>query len=211
MAKIARGLLEQPAPEPDGEDELRLFFDYLGGDFAAVGDRLDAVEARATNPDDRLRWLCLRAQILIGRGDLDRARGVAEYVARASRPQSYAIEDTPLGPAMTPIPSPAGDWSRDLAQAIADAAARRSRARAGANPDEDADGPPSGVWEAFDRRGIDARPQLPFAPDDDDENEAIEEFDPARFGNGVINVVPPRPRFVEPPPKPVAPPPAPRL
>jgi len=212
MAKIARGLLAQPSPEADDEAELRMFFDYLGGDFAAAGDRLDAVEARSADPDARLRWLCLRAQILIGRGDLDRARGITEYVARSTRPQSYTFEDTPLGPASTAIPNPAGGWSRDLSRALDDATSRRSRSRTAANPDDGDEGEtiPSGVWEGLDGRVIDARPRFPFAPDDDGGDADDDGFDPSRLG-GRIHVVPPQPRFVDPPSRPVAPPPAPRL
>ncbi|MDR3618155.1 MAG: hypothetical protein P4L85_02305 [Paludisphaera borealis] len=221
LAKIANGLLNQPAPadardEPTSQAELRLFFDYLRGDYSAADARLAAVEARAADPETRLRWLCLRAQILIGQGELERARGLVDYVARATRPQSHEIEDTPLGPVMSTIPNPASDWSNDLAQTLHDGALRRSRSQlVGGMADGEGieNFTPPGVWEALDGRVLDARPQFPFAPNE--QGDAGEGFDAARFGGRML-VTPPRPRFTEPPmpnEPPVQPtaPPAPRL
>jgi WD40-like Beta Propeller Repeat len=209
LAKIAQGLIDQPLPadahdqpaketETAMQDELRLFFDYLRGDYPAAESRLGAVESRTDDPDDRLRLLCLRSQILFGQGEVERARGIATYVDRATRPLTHAIEDTPLGPVMTSNPNLRSEWSNELTQSLNDTAVRRLRNQLGGdmpNP-EGLESTAPGVWEVLDPRLGAPQPRFPFAPGDRD--EAVEGLDPAQFG-GRMPVIPPRPRFAPPP------------
>lgn len=215
LAKYANGLIEQPPPadahdpptpqELAARDEIRLFFDYLRGDFKAAGARLDEVEARTGDPGTRLRWLCLRAQILLGQGEVERARGISAYLTRATKSRSYAVEQTPLGPVVTTLSDPDAGWADQLAQALSPETLGRSGGRLSLDP---ADGdmidmPNPAEIDPFSGRGLDVRPGFPLAPRD--QGAAIEGFDPNRFGGRMI-VEPPAPRFL-PGPGPAPPPP----
>ncbi len=176
LSKFAKSLLDQPIaqdPTMGSMRELRLFFDYIRGDYRSAGSRLDELEAASQSPDERLRWLCLRAQILLGQGEFERARGIIEYIGRASRMETQRVEDTPLGPVLTSLPNPANDWSKHLAQKLTEFAQRRLRDPLRAADDPETLEPTPGVWEALD--GV---PQLPFAPDD----PGHEGLDPDRLG-----------------------------
>ena len=169
LAKFAKGLLDEPLSPSSlttqnstcgSIEEIKFFFDYLRGDYRAAEVRLDTFVARAQSANARLRWLCLRAQILLGQSEVERARGIIEYVSRATRTESHQLEDTPLGPVLTSLPSPENDWAKLLSQKATEIARRRSPKHSG-NPDDPENLEPTpGVWEH--RR----RPQLPFAPDD---------------------------------------------
>lgn len=208
LAKFADGLLNQPPPadvpgpptpvESAARNEIRLFFDYLRGDFKSAEARLDEVEARADDPGTRLRWLCLRAQILLGQGEVERARGISTYISRATKTRSLAFEDTPIGPFMTTIPDPDAEWAAQLAESLSPESTMRAGGRLGLDPSEIdvIDASNAAELDPFSSRPRDARPQFPFVPNDP--GPGVGGFDPNRFGGRML-VEPPAPRFLPPP------------
>jgi hypothetical protein len=62
--------------------------------------------------------LSLRAQILLCRGDSLRARAVADYLLQAEGGPTHRIEETPLGPVLTPEVDPRRSWARYLISRI---------------------------------------------------------------------------------------------
>ncbi|MHB1556080.1 MAG: TolB family protein [Isosphaeraceae bacterium] len=119
-AKLGTG---RPAPESTGgEDdpestldcEDRLYFDYLRGDFEAAMADLDALESGIASAGRRLAILSLRAQILWGQGELDRAREVAAYLVEAAGGPVHRVEETPLGRTLTPEADSGRHWARYL-------------------------------------------------------------------------------------------------
>lgn len=126
LAKIASGLIDgAPAPETPqdrGEtkptDEFGLLFDYLRGDYRAAEARLDRIEAEDHAPETQLRRLFLRAQILMGQGEVDRARGIADYIDRATASERRIVEETPLGPVVSSVAPPERAWARRLDQRL---------------------------------------------------------------------------------------------
>lgn len=216
LAKIARGLLDQPPPagvrdqrawESASPPEIRLFFDYLGGDFQSASARLRDVEARAADPESRLRWLCLRAQVLIGLGEVERALGISQFINRETRPQAHTIEMTPAGPVISTIPARGSEWASALAQTLKSAELHRLHGRPGSSPGEGGEASEISEWDALNNQILDAQPISPFAPDEDNAPGA-EGFE--RFRRRMQVVPPPRPRFAPPPPNP-EPPGLPRL
>ncbi|QEH33979.1 translocation protein TolB [Aquisphaera giovannonii] len=140
LAKIGRGLLDRPpgaASDPPGDvpseeptDELRLFFDYLRGDHAAAEADLDAIEARAKSPANRLLLLALRAQVLLARGEKARAKSVVDYLAAAAG-RVRRVEETPAGPVVTDLEDSGGEaWARYLAERVDAAPSKELEAQA---------------------------------------------------------------------------------
>lgn len=175
LAKIAGGLIE-PFPGPDalptrevaGLEEHALFFEYLRGDYEAAESRLNRLESEAKSAQDRLRWSLLRAQILMGRGEFDRARGIVDYVDRSTATERREVEETPLGPVFSEVASPEQGWASLLGQKLSEIARLRSEGGLG-----NADGtgplePSPGEWGEGGGLGptpIDA-PHAPFVPDE---------------------------------------------
>ena len=110
LVKIGRPLCERStiwrdpktgAIEPT-RDETRLIFAALDDDPLSALLALDGVESQARNGEDRLRLLALRGQLLLVLGEVERARGVADYL-RPSADDSIArgrIESTTHGEAL---------------------------------------------------------------------------------------------------------------
>ncbi len=204
LAKYADALLDQPPPadgrdapatrESAALDEIRLFFDYLSGDYQSAGARLDEVTASSNDPEARLRWLCLRAQILLGQGEVERARGISAYLSQAAKSRSHAVEETPLGSVLTTITNPNAEWAARLAQSLSPEALARlgDRLGSGLGGDDFIDVSNAIELDAFSGRPMDARPQFPFVPPDP--APGGDGFDPNRFG-GPMLVEPPAPRF----------------
>lgn len=126
LSKIAAGLIQrEPKSGATGDwgsksiDEFALFFSYLRGDYRAAESRLDRVEARDQAPESQLRRLLLRAQILMGQGEMDRARGIADYLDRATASERRVVEETPLGPVASSVVGPERAWSRRLSRKLA--------------------------------------------------------------------------------------------
>lgn len=169
LARVGRPLCDRPANVPPATpqvqarlDQARLFFDYLLLDEerpresyrAALAD-LEAVEASATNPDQRLRLLCLRAQIDLGLGERDRARSTLEYVREAIRHDATELEPTATGYRHIGKPRPLTAW---LGMLRADTASTRTPGAANANATDplgnvNFDAPKPGL-------GLDALPEL---------------------------------------------------
>lgn len=172
LAKIAAGLLDQPpasAPPaergPESDDEFALFFEYLRGDYAAAASRLDRVEAEDQSPESRLRRLFLRAQILLGQGEVDRARGIVDYIGRATAPERQVVEETPLGPVVSTVARPERDWSRQLGQRITELGGALAAGRPG-----DADFLEPSPDEFLPN---DDAPMVPTTPAEDEFNDPV--------------------------------------
>ncbi len=76
---------------------------------------------RTTDPERRLRSLALRAQLLIGRGEKERAGDLVAYLRSLEDRVPSRIEETPEGFVLTPTPERTSGWSRYLAQRLEDA------------------------------------------------------------------------------------------
>ena len=149
LANLARPLCDRPSgsgsaePEPGLEPllaEARLFFDYLRDDFDGALEALDALEPKVVGADRRLRLLALRAQILLAKGDTERARAAIAYLRKAQPELSGRYELTPDGPVLTPDPDPRAAW---IAYLSARADERLGAARDRAVPTPGAVGPPA--------------------------------------------------------------------
>ncbi len=99
IGRLGRPLCDRPtsagpaSPEVAGIlDEARVFFDYLSENYAAAFDGLETLEDRAGTSEQRYRLLCLRAQILLARGDVDRADETIRYLSKLDRSPGRRIE-----------------------------------------------------------------------------------------------------------------------
>ncbi len=78
IGKVARTLLDEPPPDQSSslddqtvgklQDEYRLFFDYLRGNYKDAQADLDDLASRADTPDSIFQLLALRAQVMHARG-----------------------------------------------------------------------------------------------------------------------------------------------
>lgn len=132
LGRHGRSLCDRP-PGSEGADprldeflaEARLFFDILSEDYASALAALEALEARTTLPDRRVRLLGVRAQILLGLGDFERAGDVVGYLRSLESRVPSRLEVTPAGAVLVEEPSPTHGWARYLAQRLDD----RTRSR----------------------------------------------------------------------------------
>ena len=162
LARFATSLLGGPDAEgADGLDEFRLFFAYLNQDYETAARRLDAVEAAADDPRSRLRWLGLRAQILLERGRVENARGIVDYLARQTRATTLSIEQSADGFAIAGEVPPDTAWVDRLRKTAEDAALHK--ATAGAVDGDDGTGTVDG-FGGLDGWDQDRMPNVPFAP-----------------------------------------------
>ncbi|OJW19505.1 MAG: hypothetical protein BGO49_09305 [Planctomycetales bacterium 71-10] len=162
LARFASPLLKERAGEgPDGLDEFRLFFSYLNQDYASASRWLDAVEAGTDDPEALLRWLGLRAQIFLGDGQVEKARGIIDYLARETRRPSLSVEETAGGYKLSGEPLPDAAWVDHLRQKSSDLAAQRIRPGRGDRVDG---GEPVDPFSDFEAGGPDPIPNIPFAP-----------------------------------------------
>jgi len=126
LGTIGISLLDRPTYEssspPGGdasieapEDELRLFFDYLRGNYTAALGELEAIESKASSPDVRLKLMGLRAQILAGAGQSDQARSIVDYLIETQGAEPRLVEETPAGFTLTRLEEdPARTWPQYL-------------------------------------------------------------------------------------------------
>ncbi|WP_406700833.1 biopolymer transporter Tol [Singulisphaera sp. Ch08] len=144
----------QPAVR-DQVDEARLFFDYLRGDYDAALRSLESLEGRVTSPDHRLRLVSVRAQIFMGKGQVERADRAIEFLRSLERKAPQRLEMTPAGPTLTTEDTSNQGWPNYLALRAKDLA-KTSGVWPAANLDRL-------VPEAGDPRGFEAA--MPFAQD----------------------------------------------
>jgi Tol biopolymer transport system component len=169
LGRLGRPLCDRPNNAAPADpalqallDAARLFFDYLRQDYDAALASLEALDAKTTDPDQRLRLLSVRAQIDLAQGRGDQANDTIDYLGSLRQGPSFRIEETPAGPALTAESDRKQTWPLYLAQRAADYRARAARGNEGAdgaphpfgnlNPDAPAFALPEG--------GI----AIPFAP-----------------------------------------------
>jgi hypothetical protein len=114
VPQIDRLDIGDPLPADSSEAEVRLFFNYLRGDFVAAAADLECLEAFFDSPHDRLGILALRAQILWARGERPEALAVVAYLLSSGEPNRQVVEETPLGLVFSPYVSPTQAWARYL-------------------------------------------------------------------------------------------------
>lgn len=110
LIRTARPLSERPMLWRDpktgaivpGRDQVRLFLAALDDDASSALTALDSVEPRMKTDADRLRLLALRGQLFVRLGEIERARGVADYLREAADEMSARkrIESTAIGDAL---------------------------------------------------------------------------------------------------------------
>jgi hypothetical protein len=129
IAKIGRAVCDQPIagrsevgeagkPEPTDREtleEVRLFFDYLGGDYDAAASTLDRLDGLIQDRDRRLAILGIRAQVLLARGDLEQAGSILDYLATSRPSDVVRVEETPMGYVSSRTTDPNQNWVRYLA------------------------------------------------------------------------------------------------
>ncbi|MGE5755152.1 MAG: biopolymer transporter Tol, partial [Planctomycetaceae bacterium] len=123
LGRLGRPICDRTAEAPPADpslsallDEAKLFFDYLREDYAAAYEDLDALEARAVTPDQRLRLLSVRAQVFLGLGRTDRAAQTIAFLNETAPSSRRRLEMTPAGPAMSAEPASGEGWPSYLAQ-----------------------------------------------------------------------------------------------
>lgn len=127
LARVARPLCDRrPDSAPGGLRlqrfllEARLHFDVLVEDFSAALITLERLEAEELTPPQRLALLGVRAQIMLGLSDWDRAKEPIDYLLREDARAVSRYEVTPGGVTLTLEPKPSQGWGRYLAQRTAD-------------------------------------------------------------------------------------------
>lgn len=199
LAKFASAPLTPPAVPGDGLDDFRLFFAYLAQDYDAAERHLDAVESTAEAPRDRLRWMCLRAQILMSKGEVNRARGIVGYLERETRGSRFSIEESAGTYTLTAVDDPGDAWATHLNQVAGDG----TLLRMGKNTNEL--GAPGETPDAINLGGWapapDQMPIAPFAPNPGDLLVPPNEFGIIPFRRRLPNLgdAPPPPPDIQPP------------
>ncbi len=169
LGRLGRPLCDRPNDAAPADpalqallDEARLFFDYLRQDYDAALASLEALNAKTTDPDQRLRLLSVRAQIDLAQGRGDQAKDTIDYLGSLRQGPSFRIEETPTGPALTAESDRKQAWPLYLAQRAAD---YRTRAAGG---NEGADGEPNPFGNQNPDAPAFALPEggiaIPFAP-----------------------------------------------
>ncbi len=173
IGKVARAFLDEPPadqtsaagdePVARPQDEYRLFFDYLRGNFKDAEADLDVLASRAATPNLKFRLLALRAQVLQARNQTLQARAVVDYLLKVQGGQTRRVEETPVGMVFTPAEDPGRLWTRYLAQRLIEKSPA-TKSSPGDNPGENGEGidlrmpMPMG---GFDGRIIDEGIQFP--------------------------------------------------
>jgi len=173
IGKIARALLDEPpadqssaaSDDPVGkpQDEYRLFFDYLRGNFKDAEADLDGLASRAATPDLKFRLLALRAQVLHAQDMTLQARAVVDYLLKVQGGQTRRVEETPVGMVFTPAEEPGCLWTRYLAQRLINKSPA-TKSSPGDNPGENEEVINLRMpipMDGFDGRVIDEGIQLP--------------------------------------------------
>ena len=146
LGRLGRPLCDVPAgsaaPTPAEERflrEARLFFDVLRDDGPSALASLDALDAETESPDERLRLLNVRAQVLISTGDFERAGDTIAYLkGRSKQAPPSLLESTPAGFVLTEEESGPG-WAEYLSRRLGERIRPRSegpkRSQEGSVPD----------------------------------------------------------------------------
>ena len=164
IARIGRPICERPAAAPPADaalsallDEAKLFFDYLREDYAGALKDLEALEDHPTTPDQRLRLLSLRAQVLLGLGEIDSAGQTISFLRAISPPDQRRVETTPAGSSLAAIPNPGKGWPDYLAH-------RASELEKGAKAPQAAREEPPGARDFVPEIMNGPAARAPFAP-----------------------------------------------
>ncbi len=173
IGKVAGTLLDEPPADQSSagnddsvakpQDECRLFFDYLRGNYKDAETDLDVLASRAATPDLRFRLLALRAQVLHARDLTHQARAVIDYLLKAQGGQTRRVEETPAGMVLTEVADPGRLWTRYLSQRLIDKSPA-AKPSPGDNPgenEEDIDLRTPIPMDGFDDRIIDEGIQFP--------------------------------------------------
>ena len=149
IGKVARTLLDEPPADQSSagnddsvakpQDECRLFFDYLRGNYKDAEADLDVLASRAATPDLRFRLLALRAQVLHARDMTHQARAVIDYLLKVQGVQTRRVEETPAGMVLTQVDDPGRLWTRYLSQRLIDKSPA-AKSSPGDNPGENEEG-----------------------------------------------------------------------
>ncbi len=122
IGRIGRPLCDRPeaagAADPEVAallDEARLFFDYLREDYSGALAGIEALEARETAPERRLKLLTIRAQVFLNRGQVDRAGKTIAYLKSLEPGPTRRVEWTGGGYVVTPEPAAGQGWPDYLA------------------------------------------------------------------------------------------------
>jgi Tol biopolymer transport system component len=98
-------------------DLSRLVFAYLDHDperpaasFEAAAVAFESAARHLDRPDDRLRMIALEAQIEQGRGGVDHARTLLDYLKDVTPKTIERVEETPLGPRSVTTPTSLSAW-----------------------------------------------------------------------------------------------------
>jgi hypothetical protein len=111
-----RGPVNGAPPQKGAVDaEARLFFHYLRGDYLEAASALESLDPLVSASSERLGLLSVKAQLMWLRGERSEARGVVDYLVSCEGPNRRVVEDSPLGPVLTPFISPRQAWARYLA------------------------------------------------------------------------------------------------
>jgi len=173
IGKVARTLRDEPPEDQSSagnddsvgkpQDECRLFFDYLRGNYKDAEADLDVLASRAATPDLRFRLLALRAQVLHARDMTHQARAVIDYLLKVQGGQTRRVEETAAGMVLTQVADPGRLWTRYLAQRLIDKSPA-AKSSPGDNPGENEEGIDPRIpipMDGFDGRVIDEGIQFP--------------------------------------------------
>jgi Tol biopolymer transport system component len=157
LAQLALPGRDEHAERSASDTEASLLFNYLRGNFRAALDDLELLDRETTDLGQRLSLLSLRAVLRWAEGNQDEARQIIEYIVSDVGTATEHLEETPLGPVVTKVVSPAQAWAGFLS-------AKAAKARA--TEPELAEG--SGSWGALGgpaRKGLLELPDFPpFEP-----------------------------------------------
>jgi len=122
IGRMGRPLCDRPAGAPPADpevaailDEARLFFDYLREDYPGALAAIEALEARETSPERRVKLLTIRAQVFLNRSQVDRASKTIAYLKALDPKPTRRIEWTGAGYVATVEPATGGGWPDYLA------------------------------------------------------------------------------------------------
>ncbi len=93
-------------------EEIDFLFDYLREDFPAALHDLESLEANEVNPERRLRMLNLRAQVDVGLGEFEKAKGIYQYLKTDEQNRRRRlIESTSRGFFLSNLTMPTSGWA----------------------------------------------------------------------------------------------------
>lgn len=125
---------DERAEQSASDIDERLLFNYLRGNFRAALDDLELLDRETTDLGQRLSLLSLRAVLRWAQGNLSAARQIIEYIVSDIGTASERLEETPLGPVVTKVVSPAQAWAAFLSAKAAHARAMEPELADGGEP-----------------------------------------------------------------------------